>query len=338
MNKVAVFGAGSWGTTLALHLSRKGRAVRLWDRDELHLARLAAERTNARHVPGEKFPDSLEVASDFESLLEAEAAVFVVPSGAMRELAGRIRGAAPGWSAVPVSASKGFEAPGGLRMSQVLQEALPKPAARRIVVLAGPSLAREVARGLPVTLVAAGPEPEAAGIQELFSGLNVRVYTNPDVAGVELAGALKNVIAIAAGIVDGLELGDNAKGALVARGLAEMVRLGVALGARPETFYGLCGVGDLVTTAGSGLSRNHQVGIGLAKGRELSAVLDDLGMVAEGVPTARAALELARGAGVEMPITKQVCAVLFSKKDPRRALEELMSRGLKPEFRTGRQE
>ena len=332
MTRVGVVGAGSWGTTLALHLARRGNAVALWDRDPEHLARLAAERENARHVPGEAFPDSLQVTRGLDGALECDVAVFAVPTAGMRETAVAVRAVRPGWGALPVSVSKGFEVPGGRRMSQVLGEALPEAAARRTCVLAGPSLAREVARGLPVTLVAAGPEDEAKEVQRLFSGGTVRVYTNRDVAGVELGGALKNIIAIAAGLVDGLELGDNAKGALMARGLAEITRLGVALGARQETFYGLCGVGDMVTTCSSGLSRNHQLGIGLTRGRELEAVLADLGMVAEGVPATRAAVELANGVHVEMPITQQVHEVLFAGRDPRHALEELMSRGLKSEF------
>ena len=330
--RVGVIGAGSWGTALALQLARKGEHAALWDRDLDHLARLSAERENARHVPGETFPDELEVSRELAPLLEAEVLVFAVPSAALRSAAELVAERAPRLRAVPVSAAKGFEAPGGKRMSEVLRETLPAPASGRVTVLSGPSLAREVAAGLPATLVATGPPAEAGVVQALFSGLALRVYTNDDTVGIELAGALKNVIAIAAGILDGLELGDNAKGALLARGLAEIVRLGTALGARAETFYGLCGVGDLVTTCGSGLSRNHQLGIALSRGRELEAILVDLGMVAEGVPTTRAAMELARRAGVEMPITQQVYEVLFEHKDPRAALEQLMSRGLKPEF------
>jgi glycerol-3-phosphate dehydrogenase (NAD(P)+) len=326
-----VLGAGSWGTTLALHLAHGGARVRLWDGDAAHLARLDAERENRRHLPGRKFPAALEVAPRLADAAGCEVVVFAVPCVAMAEVAGAVARGFPGWGALPVTVAKGFEASTNRRMSQVLADTLPRPAATRVTVLAGPSLAAEVARGLPVTLVAAGPEPDARIVQELFSARNMRVYTNPDPAGVEYAGGLKNVIAIAAGILDGLELGDNARGALITRGLAEMVRLGVALGARPESFYGLCGVGDLVTTCSSGLSRNHQVGEGLARGELLGAILERLGQVAEGVPATRAALGLARQAGVEMPIAGQVHEVLFAGKDPRRALEELMSRGLKAE-------
>jgi glycerol-3-phosphate dehydrogenase (NAD(P)+) len=328
---VGVLGAGSWGTTLALHLARKEHRVLLWDGDAAHLARLEAEGENKRHVPGQRFPAQLVVSPWLADAGGCDVAVFAVPCAAMAEVAGAVARAFPEWAALPVSVAKGFEASSGRRMSQVLSGALPRDAAQRVTVLAGPSLAAEAARGLPVTLVAAGPERDARLVQSLFSGRNVRVYTNPDPAGVEYAGALKNVIAIAAGILDGMQLGDNARGALITRGLAEMVRLGVAVGARPESFYGLCGVGDLVTTCSSPLSRNHQVGEGLSRGESLGAILERLGQVAEGVPATRAAVTLARGAGVEMPIAEQLHQVLFEGKDPRRALEELMSRGLKAE-------
>lgn len=332
---VGVIGAGSWGTTLALHLARKDVPVSIWDRSPEHLGQLAAERENSRHVPGEMFPESLKVARRMEDVAAAPVVLFAVPTSAMREVATEVGFQFPEWSALPVSVAKGLEFPGARRMSTVLQESLPAPARNRVVVLAGPSLAREVARGLPATLVAAGPDAEAREVQELFSDGALRVYTNTDVVGVELASSLKNIIAIAAGMIDGLELGDNAKGALLARGLAEMVRLGTALGGRPESFYGLCGVGDLVATCGSGLSRNHQVGIALARGRELEAVLADLGMVAEGVIASRAVLELSEKLGVEMPITREVHDVMFAGKAPREALEALMSRGLKSEYRSG---
>jgi glycerol-3-phosphate dehydrogenase (NAD(P)+) len=332
-SRAGVLGAGSWGTTLALHLARKGIAVSLWDLDGEHLARLSAERENVRHVPGEAFPESLSVVRNMEEAAGLPVVVLAIPTTGMREAARAVKAAFPQWSALPVSVAKGLEYPGARRMSEVLKETLPPAAAARVTVLAGPSLAREVARGLPVSLVAAGLEADAREVQELFSGPSMRVYTNTDVIGVELGGAFKNIIAIAAGLMDGLELGDNAKGALLARGLAEMVRLGEALGARPESFYGLCGVGDLVATSTSDLSRNHQVGIALARGRRLDDILGDLGMAAEGVPATLAALEMSSRLGVELPITREVHAVMFSGKDPRDALEDLMNRGLKPEFK-----
>ena len=326
-----MLGAGSWGTTLALHLARLGVPVSLWDGDAAHLARLASDRENRRHLPGESFPEGLRVTPSLGDAAGCEVAVFSVPSRAMAEVARGVADAHPGWTALPVSVAKGLEGESGRRMSQVLAAALPPQAAARVTVLAGPSLATEVARGLPVHMVAAGPEPDAQLVQRLFSGRNMRVYTNPDAAGGEYAGALKNVIAIAAGILDGMGLGDNARGALITRGLAEMVRLGVTLGAKAESFYGLCGVGDLVTTCGSRLSRNHQVGEGLARGEALDEILERLGQVAEGVPATRAAVALAARHGVEMPIAEQVHQVLFDAKSPRRALEELLSRGLKSE-------
>ncbi|MBI5836677.1 MAG: NAD(P)-dependent glycerol-3-phosphate dehydrogenase [Candidatus Eisenbacteria bacterium] len=335
-SRVGVLGAGSWGTTLALHLARKGETVTLWDGDAAHVARLEAEGRNERHVPGEKFPPSITVTPWLEDACGGPVVIFAVPAAAMTPVAESVAKAHPEWAGLPVTVAKGFEGESGRRMSQVLAGALPAAASRRVVALAGPSLAREVAGGLPVTLVAAGPEAEAREVQALFSGRNMRVYTNPDIAGVEYAGALKNIIAIAAGILDGMGLGDNARGALITRGLAEMVRLGTALGSRAESFYGLCGVGDLVTTCSSRLSRNHQVGERLAGGQKLEAILQELGQVAEGVPAARAAVDLARRAGVEMPIAQQVHEVLFSGKDPRRALDELMSRGLKPEVNATR--
>jgi len=322
MNEIAVLGAGSWGAALARLLAARGHRVRVWDRDERAAASVASVTPSPE---GDAELGVLVVAANpAEAVTGAVAAVFVVPSHALREVA---RAAAPALSPATtiVSATKGLEIPSLMRMSEVLLDEL--GAGAPVVVLAGPSFAAEVARGVPTSVAAASAEESLArGVQELFMGETFRVYTNPDVIGVELGGALKNVIAIAAGICDGLGFGDNTRGALLTRGLTEITRLGVALGAKRDTFYGLAGLGDLVATSASPLSRNRHVGEEIGKGKSLEKVLAEMTQVAEGVRTTRAALHLARRQGVEMPITEQVYAVLFEEKDPRVAIRDLMVR------------
>jgi len=305
----------------------------LWDHDDARAARLQAARTNSRYLPGVQLPDGVRVTGHLSTALrDAEMLVVATPSHTVRGLARRLRDT-PGFTpdAIVVNASKGIEEGTGQRLSQVLGAELPTPV-ERLVSLAGPSHAEEVARHMPTTVVVAGPETAILRqVQERFSTESFRVYTNPDLIGVELATALKNVIAIAAGIADGLGFGDNTKGALLTRGLAEIARLGIALGARAETFSGLAGLGDLVTTATSRHSRNRNLGEAIGRGQSLEAALADIGMVAEGVRTTRAALELARGLNLELPITAQVHALLFEAKDPRRAIRDLMLRAPKAE-------
>jgi glycerol-3-phosphate dehydrogenase (NAD(P)+) len=328
MTRVAVLGAGSWGTTLAVHLAQTGHPVTLWGNDRADLAALVAERENRKFLPGIALPDEVKVRPELEEALDGAAiALFVVPSQAVREVARRVAGV--GSRAVPVSASKGLELGSLRRLSEVLAESLGDPAP---VVLTGPSHAEEVSRGIPTSVVAASAdEGRAALVQRLFSTSRFRVYRNTDVAGCEYGAALKNVIAIAAGVCDGVGFGDNTKGALLTRGLAEISRLGVALGGRRETFFGLSGLGDLITTAMSRHSRNRHVGERLGRGETLEQVLGAMVMVAEGVHTARAARDLGRAGGVEMPITEQVCAMMFEGRGPREALQALMTRDLKSE-------
>jgi glycerol-3-phosphate dehydrogenase (NAD(P)+) len=328
---VAVVGTGTWGTTLAVIMARRGIEVRLLARTVGEAHALARAGENPR-LPGVAFPDTLNVTDDWaNSLDDAAAVLFVVPSRTLRENARRAR---PHLSRGPlvICATKGIEEGSGKPMTQLLAEELPEAGAR-LAVLSGPNLAREVVRDLPTsTVVASTDEDVAREAQALLNSTTFRVYTNTDVVGVELGGALKNIIVIGAGVIDGMGLGDNAKAAFLTRGLAEITRLGVAAGAQPMTFMGNAGLGDLMATASSGLSRNHRVGIALAEGKSLQEAIDALGgEVAEGVTTAAAAMEMARAYGVDMPITELTCRVLFDGLSPRDALAALMVREPKPE-------
>lgn len=325
---VAVLGAGSWGTTLAVQLARGGDEVRLWDHDGPLLAAMAAERENRKFLSGIHLPEGIKVQPELERALEGAAlTLFVVPSHALRAVCTRVKDAGP--AGIAVCATKGLELDTLLRPSEVIRDALGDPDP---VVLVGPSHAEEVSRDIPTSIVAAAhDEGRARIVQQRVSGPRLRVYTNTDVAGCEYGAALKNVIAIAAGVCDGLEYGDNTKGALLTRGLAEIARLGVALGGRRETFYGLTGMGDLITTATSRHSRNRHVGERLGRGETIEQVLGAMVMVAEGVNTARAARELGRRHQVELPIAEQVCAILLEGRTPRQALDALMTRDLKSE-------
>ena len=328
MSSVAVLGAGSWGTTLAVHLAHLGNTVALWDIDVAHLGELEAHRENRKFLGGIALPAGVKVQPKLEvALAGAEFTLFVVPSHGMRSASEQV--AAAGARSLWICAAKGLEL-GTLKcMTEVLGETLGDPDP---VLLVGPSHAEEVSRGIPTSIVAAaGTEERARRVQGLCSSGRLRVYTNRDVAGCEYGAALKNVIALAAGICDGLGYGDNTKGALLTRGLAEITRLGVALGGTRETFYGLTGMGDLITTAISRHSRNRTVGERLGRGETIEQVLGRMVMVAEGVNTAKAALELGRKKGVETPIIEQVSAILLEGKDPRAALEALMGRELKSE-------
>ena len=327
MSRIAVLGAGSFGLTLAAHLERAGHEARLWGHDAAAMARLAVEREDAKFLAGIKLPSGVKVHTELEAALDgADSVLFVVPSQAVRSVAGRV--AASGWRGIPVCASKGLELGTLRRMSEVLAETLGDPAP---VTLTGPSHAEEVAQGIPTTVVAASvDEARAVEVQRIFSTPRFRVYTNSDVPGCEYGGALKNVIAIAAGVCDGLGFGDNTKGALLTRGLAEMSRLGESMGAKRETFFGLTGMGDLIATAMSRHSRNRHVGERIGRGETLQQVLGGMVMVAEGVTTARAARDLGARQGVELPITAQVCAILEGRA-PQEALMALMTRDLKRE-------
>jgi glycerol-3-phosphate dehydrogenase (NAD(P)+) len=322
---IAVLGAGSWGTALAIHLARAGHTVALWGRDEGLVDEMARTRVNARYLADSRLPDAVRPTATLDAALDRSPyVVFAVPSHGLRAV---VREAATllAPDAVLISAAKGLESGSLARMSQVLAEETRH--SRPVVVLSGPSFALEVARGLPTAMLAASANcGVAAAVQDRFRGPAFRLYGSDDVIGVEVGGALKNVIAIAAGVVDGIGLGHNAMAALITRGLAEISRLACAEGGRRETLAGLSGLGDLVLTCTGDLSRNRHVGIELGRGKPLAGILGSMRMVAEGVRTTAAALALGARHGIELPITAQMAAVLEGQRTPREALEALMLR------------
>ena len=331
-SRIAVIGAGSWGTALASVLAGNKHDVTLWAREPDVVEQINDGRENARFLKGVALPEGIRATSDLAAAVRnAEVIVNVVPA----QFCGRVMAeAAPNVleGALIVSASKGIENRTLRRMDEVLEDALGKARMRGFTVLSGPSFALEVARNAPTAVVAASADLAAAErVQRLFQNRSFRVYTNADVVGVEVAGALKNVIALAAGLTSGLGFGHNTLAALITRGLAEIARLGQAMGASPATFAGLAGLGDLVLTCTGDLSRNRTVGIRLGRGESLADVLADMSGVAEGVETARAAHGLAKREGVEMPITSEVFAILVEGRDPKEALSNLMQRDPKPE-------
>ena len=323
MTRVAVLGAGAWGTALAAVLSAR-HAVTLWARDAAQAAAIARARVNARYLPGVPLPAALAVTAAWPE--QPHLIIVATPVAGLREVLPRCAGTPLVWLC------KGFEAGTGLLPHQVVAEMLGARAA--CGALSGPSFALEVARGLPCALtLASANEAFARAAAQILHGGRLRVYHSADVAGVEVGGAVKNVMAIAAGISDGLGLGNNARAALITRGLAEITRLGVALGGRAETFMGLAGAGDLILTATGDLSRNRQVGLALARGKRLADILGGLGHVAEGVHSARETLRRAAGAKVDMPITQAVCAVLDGRLAPQQAVAQLLARDAKEESR-----
>ena len=334
MTHIGIVGTGAWGTTLGILLARAGHKTVLWSRTESRAKELAGARINDRSVPGIEFPDSMSVTASLdESFADSELVIVVVPSITIRENIRSIADALPTGSNV-VCATKGIEISTGKRMSQVISEELPRFDIERIGVLSGPNLAPEIANGKVATATVAFPADSVGeSVQTLLSSDMFRVYRSEDVTGVELGGALKNVIAIGAGFIDGAGLGDNAKAAFVTRGLHEITRLGVAMGASPDTFAGLSGMGDLVATCYSTLSRNYRLGVGISSGKDLESVLADLGQTAEGVPTTRATVRLARELGIEMPIATATHTVLFEGASPTDAVRDLMARTLQPEVR-----
>ena len=335
--RIAVMGAGGWGTALSLVAGRAGHEVRLWSRNARVAEEVNRTRINAAYLAGHELPENVHATTDAGRALEgAVMVILAAPSHATRELLSGIRGMVrPGM--LFVSATKGIEVETGKRISEIADEVLGGGSSRvRFVCLSGPSFAREVAAGQPTAVVAASREVELARlVQEGLSVRNFRVYTNDDVAGTELGGAVKNVMALAAGMVSGLGFGANSIAALVTRGLAEMTRLAVSEGARLETLAGLAGLGDLLLTCTGALSRNRFVGQELGRGRALEDVLGGMNEVAEGVLTTKAVKLLADRCGVEMPITNEVHAVLYEGKGAAEAAEELMSRPLKEEFYGG---
>jgi glycerol-3-phosphate dehydrogenase (NAD(P)+) len=329
LDKVAVIGAGSWGTTVAAVAAGSAPTV-LWARRRSLAERLVATHENPDYLPGIALPEALRATSSLEEAVNGSAlVVMAVPSHGFRGVLTELSAFVPAGTAV-LSLAKGLEQGSHRRMTEVVAEVVPGHCAG---VLTGPNLAREVAAGQPAaTVVAMTDEAVSESVQELLSTATFRVYTNPDVVGCETAGATKNVLAIAAGILQGLGLGDSSLAALITRGLAELGRLGVAMGGERITIAGLAGVGDLVATCTSSLSRNRMVGEQLGRGRSLEEIMAEMRMVAEGVKTARPLLELAATRGVEMPIGEQVAAVLEGVTSPSQAILTLMSRSAKPEF------
>ncbi len=331
MRRTAVIGAGSWGTALAIHLARAGRPVALWARSAPMAEALHERRENVAYLPGHRLPDGVAVTGDLgRALAGADLVVFVVPAQASRPVfeaaAGRLE------EADVVIGSKGIEETTLLRLSQVFGAACGAPAERGVTALSGPSFAAEVVRGDPTAVVVAGRDADACErVQRAVSHGGLRAYRNADLAGVELAGALKNVVAIATGIAEGIGFGHNTRAALITRGMAEITRLGTALGGTPATFAGLAGAGDLILTCTGSLSRNRSVGLAIGGGRRLDEVLAGMRMVAEGVATTRAAVALAAKHGIDMPIAAKVHEVLFEGRSPREAVDDLLARPLRKE-------
>ncbi len=332
IKKMSVVGAGAWGTALAKHLAEKGLTVRLWAYEHDVVTAINATHENLVFLKGVTLPRSLVATSSLADAIEGcDGILFVVPSHVTRAVLQKLAVCLP--HPIPViSATKGIEEDTAKLMTQVMEDVLPPPMHPFLMALSGPSFAVELSAGQPTAVCLAGPDEQLVRrFQAALMTPAFRVYADADLIGVQLGGALKNVMALAAGVIDGLGLGLNARAALITRGLAEIVRLGQAMGADPRTFYGLSGVGDLVLTCTGALSRNYTVGVRLGRGGKLDAILGEMQAVAEGVRTAHAALGLARRHGVNMPITQEINAVLFENKSCRKAVSDLMERDAKPE-------
>ncbi|MEA1868052.1 MAG: NAD(P)H-dependent glycerol-3-phosphate dehydrogenase [Thermodesulfobacteriota bacterium] len=342
MKHVGVLGAGSWGTALAILLANKGIKTILWARNQELAKQIRKTRENTLYLPGFKLPAALEITSDISiAVTDKEVILFVVPSHGFREVAKQVSMALDDFSQSPnhqitkspnfpyavVSAGKGIENRTLLTMTEIMEEVLPSRLSGRLAALSGPSFAQEVAASIPTAVTIAASEHKlCTGLQDIFTTETFRVYTSRDLMGVQLGGALKNVMAIASGISDGMGFGTNTRAALITRGLAEMSRLGMRLGANPLTFAGLAGLGDLVLTCTGDLSRNRQVGLKLGQGRSIDTILKEMSMVAEGVKTTNSVYAMAEKYKVEMPITNQVYRVLYQGLDPKDAVNELLTR------------
>lgn len=324
MSIVSMLGAGSWGTALSILLGKKGCSVRLWDRNKERLSEMDRDRENIRYLPGVLLPENVKIVPDISECIKgSDAVVLGVPSHAVRDVCNMIKHEI-GHEQIIISIAKGIENGTYLRMSQVIESQIP---GSTMCVLSGPSHAEEVSRDIPTAVVASSREKAAAEyVQELFMTPKFRVYTNPDITGVELGGALKNIIALAAGICDGIGYGDNTKAALMTRGVAEMARLGVAMGADMFTFAGLTGIGDLIVTCTSMHSRNRKAGILIGQGKSVDQAVEEIKMVVEGIKTTSAAYELSRMHNIDMPITEKLYEILFKGKDPKYVVPELMMR------------
>jgi glycerol-3-phosphate dehydrogenase (NAD(P)+) len=331
-SSIAVLGAGSWGTALAVHLGRLGHDVRLWGRSAELVETLAQKRENPVYLPGVAFPESVRpTAALGAACASAELLLFVCPSGGVRGLAEAVREQVRG-EPLLVCAAKGVEQGTLLTMSAVLEQVLGDDHRSRVAVLSGPSFAREVGLGVPTAVTAAARDVGVAeAVQRAFNGPTFRVYTATDVVGVEIGGAVKNVIALAAGVSDGLGFGHNSRAALITRGLAEITRLAMRLGAERHTLAGLSGLGDLVLTCTGDMSRNRTVGLRLGRGERLGDIVASMNEVAEGVRNTLSVRDLARSVGVEVPITEQIYLLLYEDKDPRQVVIDLMTRNLRRE-------
>ncbi len=332
MSQVCVLGAGAWGTALAKVLADKGNPTTVWAVSDAVAKTINEEHENKRYLGGHKLPENLRATTSLEQSLEgAEIVVMVVPSHAVREVAGKAKSLLPKHALV-CSASKGIENDSLMLMSQVLEDVLGEETIARLTYLSGPSFAKEVVLGMPTAVVVAGKhEAHTKEVQRAFASDKLRVYSSHDVIGVEIGGALKNVIAIAAGAIDGLGFGHNSRAGMITRGLHEIGQLAVRLGGDPLTVAGLSGMGDLVLTCTGDLSRNRTVGVELGKGRKLDEILAGLGHVAEGVKTAKSTYDLSIREDVEMPITHEVYKVLYEGKHPRQAVVDIMNRELRSE-------
>jgi len=328
MSKLSIIGAGAWGTTLSILAAENKHEVTIWSYEEDVAKSINELRENKKYLNGFQLPQNIDSTTDLKKAASSDIIILSTPSQYLRETLRNFSRFIKK-DALIISAVKGLEIETQKRMSEVVKEELP---CEKIAVISGPNISKEIARGLPAATVAASADIEIAKlVQNILNSSRFRVYTNTDVTGAELGGALKNVIAIAAGVADGLMLGNNAKSALMVRGITEIMRLGVAMGGKSETFSGLSGIGDLITTCESTLSRNHQVGVEIAKGRKLKDIIMKMYDVAEGVPTSKAAREISRKLKIEMPITEEVYSVLYEKKDPFKAISSLMQRELKNE-------
>lgn len=324
IDKIAILGDGGWGTTLSILLSKKGFRVSLWSASEEYAYFLDKKRNNVKFLPGVRIPKNIKISSDISRIiLAAEVLVLAIPSQYLRGVLSKINREFL-HNKLIVSVVKGIENKTLMRMSEVTRDVLGNI---RVSVLSGPTIAREVANLIPSAAVVASSDPLTASLlQGIFMTDRFRIYTNDDIAGVELGGSIKNVIAIACGICDGLKFGANTKAALLARGLIEMGRLGTAMGAKVHTFYGLSGLGDLVTTCSSVYSRNRGLGEKIGRGKKLKDIITHMDMVAEGVPTTKSVYELSKKYKVDMPITKEVYSVLYKNKNPLKAVDDLMAR------------
>jgi glycerol-3-phosphate dehydrogenase (NAD(P)+) len=323
-NLISIVGAGSWGTAIAILMANKGFNVKLWVRDKELIERINDTRENAEYLPGAILPNNIVVASDMEYCCSgSETVIIAAPSHAMRDICSQMKDFTMNGQII-VSLAKGIENDTLLRMSQVINEFMPE---NEVAVVSGPSHAEEVAKGIPTAVVASSKKRIVAEyIQDIFMTPMFRVYANPDIVGVELGGALKNIIALGAGIIDGLGLGDNTKAAVMTRGIVEMARLGESLGASRNTFAGLSGIGDLIVTCTSMHSRNRRAGIAIGQGKSLEEVLGGTRMVIEGVRTTKSAYQLAKKQGIEMPITQEIYNLLFNKADIRDSVMNLTTR------------